>query len=1226
MGGEIERRAASQRTGGAGLEEVSLDPLKSGRPGDLLRANEQDLLKDLELKQRPEPDYLKYARLDEVDDNIPHANRSYLNETYSNDTYGKNTVGAAQSAYPNRQKVSKVHSNTIENSPMFSRTEKELLNQNEFQYDVISERRSIAEAKQRLQVDFDGEVKTLMNKAYFDGTDIDTAFGVLEQFRREAQGLPLDSPEQQRVIDWVKQIQQKGTEAGQRVQAYAKYSRTPEGAAVKAQKYVTDRLDKLQKKDPNLFKAMDDLADKLGKIAKEYQYELPSNPEETVEKLRKAVQGLIDDKAYRRLDLDEAFTDRVIQSLQEGRAGKDTFADMLKEIENIPSITGDDLMNIMDTMAKAENLPVYSRARLELENQAYKIVADKFPSSFMDKWNSWRYMAMLGNPRTHIRNVVGNTVFGGVTRIKNDVGALLEAAADRISRAAGGKGIERTKALLNPFDGADRALQQAAKGDYDNVYALITGGGKYNPTRMIEDNRTVFKHGWPEKLRKGNMDWLELEDNVALKARYSENLTRYLKANGYGPEIFKDTSEAAQAALDEARGYAILEAQKATFRDYSKAAATISKFSQVNPLTNVLTEGLLPFKKTPVNIVRRGIEYSPIGLADGIRDTFKAVKRGSVSASQAIDKLAAGLTGSGIMLLGGFLASQGYLTGAGSEDAKERSYNKMMGEQSYALKLGDYSYTLDWMAPAAMPLFAGVELWNAAAQREGNFTGGDFMDAMERITGPVVEMSMLQGLNSAVKTAGYSQAHALPAMAGNAVANYFGQAIPTVSGQIARTIDGVRRNSYYVDKNSQIPQTLQIALQKTQAKIPDLLPGRDALERFTSKGLQPYMDAWGRESAQKPAALRAFENFLSPGYISKVRTTPADDVIKDLYRRNGNRAVLPSEAQKSFAVDGETVNLTAAQYAEAGKIRGQTAQRLIAGLGRLPAFAGLESADRERVVSDAYSYATAVAKQQVSGYQPDGWIEKAQQAEQAGIPVETYLLYKNAFSELEGYEDGSGEYISKPDQQAQMLLADPTLTGRQKNLLDDLLISDVIVMQKDVKRDYTSPEALAVSSLPDAQQNLYNTPSVKKAVGSVSNFIKVQNIISEIKADKDEYGNSKSGTAKPKEIAAIASALNVSSEQANEIYNELVVYKHDISELSSKQRRAYQSLAGKYKISDAWFLDCLNAMAVVEGEKDRSGKTISGSLKRKRYQRLLQMGMNESGAQVFLSEVYGYKW
>ena len=102
--------------------------------------------------------------------------------------------------------------------------------------------------------------------------------------------------------------------------------------------------------------------------------------------------------------------------------------------------------------------------------------------------------------------------------------------------------------------------------------------------------------------------------------------------------------------------------------------------------------------------------------------------------------------------------------------------------------------------------------------------------------------------------------------------------------------------------------------------------------------------------------------------------------------------------------------------------------------------------------------------------------------------------------------------------------------------------------------------------------------------------------------------------------------MNVSSEQASEIYNELVVYKHDISELSSEQQQAYRNLAGKYRINEAWFLDCLNAMAVVEGDKDRNGKTISGRLKQNRYQKLLQMGMNESGAQVFLSEVYGYKW
>lgn len=112
-----------------------------------------------------------------------------------------------------------------------------------------------------------------------------------------------------------------------------------------------------------------------------------------------------------------------------------------------------------------------------------------------------------------------------------------------------------------------------------------------------------------------------------------------------------------------------------------------------------MIEGAVPFKKTPANIVKRGVEYSPVGILKSIYDGMKSIRKGSVSASKVIDELAAGLTGTGIMALGGFLASQGLLTGGGSEDGKERGFDALRGNQNYALKIGNKSYTLDWPRP-----------------------------------------------------------------------------------------------------------------------------------------------------------------------------------------------------------------------------------------------------------------------------------------------------------------------------------------------------------------------------------------------------------------------------------------------------------------------------------------------------------------------------------------------
>ena len=52
-------------------------------------------------------------------------------------------------------------------------------------------------------------------------------------------------------------------------------------------------------------------------------------------------------------------------------------------------------------------------------------VAAQVPATWQDKWNAWRYMAMLFNPRTHIRNVVGNVGFQPLRWTKDRVAATI---------------------------------------------------------------------------------------------------------------------------------------------------------------------------------------------------------------------------------------------------------------------------------------------------------------------------------------------------------------------------------------------------------------------------------------------------------------------------------------------------------------------------------------------------------------------------------------------------------------------------------------------------------------------------------------------------------------------------------------------------------------------------------------------------------------------------------
>ena len=108
----------------------------------------------------------------------------------------------------------------------------------------------------------------------------------------------------------------------------------------------------------------------------------------------------------------------------------------------------------------------------------------------------------------------------------------------------------------------------------------------------------------------------------------------------------------------------------------------------------MLIEGIVPFKKTPINIVKTAGRYSPIGIADAVQKGIRAVSKGTYSASEVIDSLASGLTGTGIMALGAYLGSQGLVRGAGTGDEKQDSFDKMRGAQDYSMQIGDKSYRL----------------------------------------------------------------------------------------------------------------------------------------------------------------------------------------------------------------------------------------------------------------------------------------------------------------------------------------------------------------------------------------------------------------------------------------------------------------------------------------------------------------------------------------------------
>lgn len=678
-----------------------------------------------------------------------------------------------------------------------------------------------------------------------------------------------------------------------------------------------------------------------------------------------------------------------------------------------------------------------------------KDTANQLPVTLKDKWDAWRYLAMLGNPRTHIRNLAGNAVFWPVRFMKDLMAASGEAIFIR------DKGQRTKSAAFLLASPKYKGIRDFAASDFATMEKQITGGGKMNPLNEIMAARDIFKFKPLNKMSEANSKLLEVEDVVFLRNAYVNAMSQYLVARGLNLDELTSTVKG-QRELNQARQYAAIEAQKATYRDFNAVATALNRLKDL-PVAGQLLDGLVPFTKTPMNILKRGIEYSPIGLMKSLTYDLARVKRGDITAAEAIDHIAAGMTGTMIAALGVFLASQGIARGAGDDDEKKDALEKAQGHQDYSLEIGGKSFTIDWMAPVALPFFVGVEAYNTISEG-GSLGFWECVDALTMISDPMLSLSMLDGINNMLTSASYSENHAIQSVVTSLATSYLSQGLPTFAAQIARTMDPYRRSTY-VDKNDPTPAWMQRFLQTGQGKIPKLAEDKMA-----------YVDMWGRKQTTGSVVLRAFENFVFPWYQSDIRENAVEHELMRLAKATGDNSVLPSSITKSFSVDGETVNLTAKQYENLKIVTGRTSYQILSELMTSPVYAALDDAEKAKAIQNALTVSSAVGRQSINAdYAPAAWVQRAIEQDNFEDAVVFHTM-QSMDSGLTNYQLIECMYWLPPEAQGKLILSQFTPQAKMtdytqkghKFILDDSMKA----RQREIYEEmfWESYNALVVSS------------------------------------------------------------------------------------------------------------------------------------------------------------------
>ena len=656
----------------------------------------------------------------------------------------------------------------------------------------------------------------------------------------------------------------------------------------------------------------------------------------------------------------------LAQSFKERKPREQKTSDQIfDELANLGAFDADSEFNqaaaekwlkTKDTYIEPELAKAYLDAKTDDEKEAaldniYKDVASRIPATLGEKWDAWRNVAMLLNPKTHIRNMGATGSFLPFVEVKRVIGAALEKALLDEE--------QRTKAVLGS-DKRSKALLKWAKEDAKKPKVIErlgqSGTTGDNARSKIQEHRQILP-GILDKVRKGNMAVMEAEDRFFKRITYARSLASFLKARGYSETDIQGGLVPA-GVLEEGRTLAIQEAQKATFNDRNAFSDTIAKLGRgadkIPVIGKVISKGALPFLRTPANVVARAWDYSPMKLAE----TFYQVRKGNVDSATAIDQVSSSLTGTAAMALGAALAA-GIVPDVELVGKIEDEDEKESGATEYSLRVGDKYYSVSWIAPAMIPLFIGANLYDKfqALGEENGMDGWDvaqaFMEVGADALDPMLELSMLSSLNDMLDAAADEDDAGGKAIALflNAATSYFTQGLPTIFGQAEQATE-TEKSSTYVNTDNKVEKVIKKALGNASRRI----PGIDLFQ-------MPRLDEFGQVVKNEGDGLeRAFNAFLNPFNVSQKKTDPISQELSRLRKAGAENASIPLP-QRTISytdTDGEKhtdVRLSQEQFQKLAEKQGQTEQAVLSALLDSDDFRAMSDEAKDDVLAIVHSYA-----------------------------------------------------------------------------------------------------------------------------------------------------------------------------------------------------------------------------------------------------------------------------
>lgn len=503
---------------------------------------------------------------------------------------------------------------------------------------------------------------------------------------------------------------------------------------------------------------------------------------------------------------------------------------------------------------------------LDTPEQVAAFVGKISKPNFRDKFEEYYINALLSGPQTQSINIASNaltTLFSPVEKaIEAGIGTVLR-TPDRVTfkevgaRIAGmGQGaLDGLRLAKQAFVTGEAPSAVTALETRRNAISGLKGEIVRLPSRFLMTQDEFFKsiHTRGELAAQAYKKAFDLSQGN--KEKFGELYNEFLN---------NPTDSMMKAARREA-----------DYRTFQSELGQAGKFVQRATNEFFLARYILPFVKTPFNLIKYAAERSPLPV---LSDRWRAeIKAGGRQRNEALAKLTLGSSVAGTIAA---KALEGMVTGSGPTDPEERSALMATGWQPYSFKIGDKYYPYGRLDPFGTTIGVVADL----VTMKDYMTDEEYEKAAALIPFSVAtnlaEKTYLQGATNLFEAL-FSR-DTTPQRIEQYFRNAAASLMPNVLRQTANAIDPQLREA-----NSLI--------QEVQNRVPVIrgegfsIAGTD----YSFDAVPERLDVWGdpvtrtgfsETGANLPAADRAFgvvRNLVMPVKSSRVT---ADPVKKEVAR------------------------------------------------------------------------------------------------------------------------------------------------------------------------------------------------------------------------------------------------------------------------------------------------------------------------------------------------------